>query len=383
MINWGLVIIEFVKTETIQKLLLINRQFYQTFAADFDATRQRLQPGVARVLDMIPREARILDLGCGNGELARELARRGFAGEYVGIDFSEGLIEAARKHAIRNTQYAIRNTQYAIRDLTAPDWDAGLAGSFDVVFAFAVFHHLPVPFHAEIVRKVRALLRSPHPSTTAGSFPKPKATASAQDADVSLSIPSIPTVPTNSREFPFPKPKATASAQDADNASSPLLPLSSSPFPLFSPPPPPLFILSNWQFLNSPRWTARIQPWERVELTASDLDPHDYLLDWRRGGEGLRYVHHFSVPELTALAEGAGFEVVDTFASDGAEGNLGLYQIWAVSPQSLPRMREEGKEDSSDKPKPKSFGCTSPRDLMGAAMSPTSMAQIFVEHTCM
>ncbi len=107
---------------------------------------------------------------------------------------------------------------------------------------------------------------------------------------------------------------------------SPLLLFSSSPFPLFSPPP--LFIFSNWQFLNSPRWIARIQPWERVELTASDLDSHDYLLDWRRGGEGLRYVHHFSEAELAALAKETGFEVLETFVSDGAEGNLGLYQIW-------------------------------------------------------
>ncbi|NJN44462.1 MAG: hypothetical protein HC806_06905 [Anaerolineae bacterium] len=68
--------------EVVEKLLDINRQFYQTFAEAFDATRQRVQPGVARVLGMIPPQARILDLGCGNGEVARELARRGFAGEY-------------------------------------------------------------------------------------------------------------------------------------------------------------------------------------------------------------------------------------------------------------------------------------------------------------
>ena len=39
-------------------------------------------------------------------------------------------------------------------------------------------------------------------------------------------------------------------------------------------------------------------------------------------------MHHFSEAELAALAEGAGFEVVETFLSDGAEGNLGLYQVW-------------------------------------------------------
>ncbi len=283
-----------MQPEIIQKLLTINRQFYQTFAADFDATRQRIQPGVARVLDMIPREARILDLGCGNGELARELSRGGFVGKYVGIDFSEGLIEAARK-------YEIRNTKFEIRDLTAPDWDTGLEGPFDVVFAFAVFHHLPGPFHAEIVRKIHPLLACHSEEALRRGIPETRATL----------------MPEKGHDQPAPVGflAPTASGHHARNDMS----LGG------------VFISSNWQFLNSPRWTARIQPWARVGLTASDLDPHDYLLDWRRGGEGLRYVHHFSVPELTALAQATGFEVLETFESDGAEGNLGLYQIWKAT----------------------------------------------------
>ena len=60
-------------SDTIQRLLALNYQFYQTFAAPFSATRQRLQPGVLRLLPAIPETARLLDLGCGNGELARQL----------------------------------------------------------------------------------------------------------------------------------------------------------------------------------------------------------------------------------------------------------------------------------------------------------------------
>ena len=63
------------------------------------------------------------------------------------------------------------------------------------------------------------------------------------------------------------------------------------------------FILSNWQFLNSDKLKARIQPWDRVGLTDEDMDEGDYLLDWRSGGEaGLRYAHHFSAEELLGLA---------------------------------------------------------------------------------
>ena len=63
-------------------------------------------------------------------------------------------------------------------------------------------------------------------------------------------------------------------------------------------------------------------------LAQADVDSGDYLLDWRRGGKGYRYVHHFSEDELSRLAKLSGFHVVESFYSDGATGNLGLYQIW-------------------------------------------------------
>lgn len=88
------------------------------------------------------------------------------------------------------------------------------------------------------------------------------------------------------------------------------------------------FIHSNWQFLNSERLRARIQPWSNIGLTETDVDRGDYLLDWRRGGTGLRYIHHFTLDELEALARETGFEILNTFHSDGEGGRLGLYQIW-------------------------------------------------------
>lgn len=88
------------------------------------------------------------------------------------------------------------------------------------------------------------------------------------------------------------------------------------------------FIHSNWQFLNSERLRARIQHWDQVGLKQAEVDSGDYLLDWRRGGKGYRYVHHFSENELSRLAELSGFRVVESFYSDGSTGDLGLYQIW-------------------------------------------------------
>jgi SAM-dependent methyltransferase len=93
-------------------------------------------------------------------------------------------------------------------------------------------------------------------------------------------------------------------------------------------------IHSEWQFQHSPRLMERVQPWERIGLSAEDVENNDYLLDWRFAlpGQaqrvGLRYVHLFNREELAQLAETAGFEIVFDFDSDGKEGNLALYQGW-------------------------------------------------------
>jgi len=88
------------------------------------------------------------------------------------------------------------------------------------------------------------------------------------------------------------------------------------------------FILSNWQFLNSEKLKSRIQDWSKVGLTKNDVDENDYLLDWRSGGAGLRYAHHFSSEELHTLAQQVEMRVEAEFLSDGENGKLGLYQVW-------------------------------------------------------
>lgn len=124
-----------VDQDTAQRLVDLNRQFYQTFAASFSATRRRLQPGVWRLLEQVAPEARILDLGCGNGELFRALKQRGFTGFYLGVDFSPGLLADAQADSAGSFQAF---------DLANPDWSPIYAHApFDLAAAFAVLHHLP------------------------------------------------------------------------------------------------------------------------------------------------------------------------------------------------------------------------------------------------
>jgi SAM-dependent methyltransferase len=244
-----------MEEKVISQLIALNRRFYQTFAGPFSATRGRLQPGVLRALEQVPPDSRVLDLGCGNGELASELGRRGHRGLYVGLDFSPDLLAEARTKPVGDL-----DATFFQADLAAPSWDSHLPShAHDVVLAFAVLHHLPSQgLRRQVLDRVHTLLV-----------------------------------------------------------------------------PDGRFIFSVWQFLNSPRLQSRIQPWEAAGLTPGQVEPGDYLLDWRRGGHGLRYVHHFSLSEVARLARRTDFQRMETFHSDGHGGNLGLYEMWAPDPANV------------------------------------------------
>ncbi len=234
-----------MKSEVILQLLELNRQFYQTFGAEFSATRGRIQPGVRKILERIGRDDSILDLGCGNGEFARQLAERGHTAPYLGLDFSLPLLNDAARIP---ENFPARFLAF---DISADDWSL-IPNTYSLITAFATLHHIPGD-----ETRLRIL----------------------QNIHQRLS-------------------------------------------------PRGQFIFSNWQFLNSERLRARVQAWDAAGLKQAEVDAGDYLLDWRRGGRGLRYVHHFSEDELSHLAMQSGFVVAETFYSDGATGDLGLYQVW-------------------------------------------------------
>jgi SAM-dependent methyltransferase len=83
-------------------------------------------------------------------------------------------------------------------------------------------------------------------------------------------------------------------------------------------------ILSTWQFLDSSRQRRKIVSWRRVNIAESELDAGDYLIEWRRGGRGLRYCHLVDEAEVCRLAAACGLRVARTFRAGGREGNLSL-----------------------------------------------------------
>lgn len=127
--------------QTQHQLTDLNRRFYDQFAASFSDTRHRAQPGVRRLVRSLLGAAGILDVGCGNGTLARALKSAGYAGSYLGIDVSEGLLGSAREALGQPEQgeYAFRQA-----DLSDPAWPERLPQqTYQALVSFAVLHHLP------------------------------------------------------------------------------------------------------------------------------------------------------------------------------------------------------------------------------------------------
>lgn len=88
-----------------------------------------------------------------------------------------------------------------------------------------------------------------------------------------------------------------------------------------------VLLLSTWQFLTSGRQRKKIVDWAEVGLSVHDVEENDYLLTWRKGGLGLRYVCYINEAEVLALAKATGLQLLSTFRADGREGNLNLYAV--------------------------------------------------------
>lgn len=150
-----------MQADIFQRLLDINKEFYQRFGHAFAQTRRRIQPGVRRVLDEWISDGDWLDIGCGSGVLAQAWNSTGLRGSYLGIDFSAPLLKEAERLLAEKPPRAGLRIAFRQVDLTAEDWTAVLDGQvFDGAVCFAALHHIPgAAYRQQMVRQAAALIK--------------------------------------------------------------------------------------------------------------------------------------------------------------------------------------------------------------------------------
>jgi SAM-dependent methyltransferase len=150
-----------MQAEIIDKLLTINREFYQNFGYAFAQTRRRVQPGVRRVLSEWISDGDWLDIGCGSSALAQSWRDSGLRGSYTGIDFSAPLLEEASTGLSGNPPHEGLSIKFMQVDLGAPNWTKSLIRDrYDGIVSFAVLHHIPAALERQrLVRQIAGLLK--------------------------------------------------------------------------------------------------------------------------------------------------------------------------------------------------------------------------------
>lgn len=104
---------------------------YDESAVVWDKTRTSNWPVVAKYSHRIWPGMTVLDVGCGNGRLTQLIPENC---KYLGIDFSQGLLELAKANYPKK--------KFIYGDVTDKEsWQS--ISKYDAIFCVAVLHHIP------------------------------------------------------------------------------------------------------------------------------------------------------------------------------------------------------------------------------------------------
>ncbi|MFZ5425082.1 MAG: class I SAM-dependent methyltransferase [Patescibacteria group bacterium] len=130
--------------QNFDKVMQLNAEFYETVGDEFDGTRQNPWEGWKHVMMSIQpflrhsTQIKVLDLGCGNGRFLSYIERLDLPIKYLGIDASEKLLSKTFKSA---------RADFAKVEFIKNLYELHGLGTFDLIVAFGVTHHIPDKVH--------------------------------------------------------------------------------------------------------------------------------------------------------------------------------------------------------------------------------------------
>lgn len=129
------------------KIIQKTKEDYNRIADHFNLTRKYNWPEIVGIINSlkIPQNAKVLDLGCGNGRLYGAL--KNYQINYTGIDISSRLIKIAQKKYPK--------AKFTVGDLTK----FYTKEKFDYIFCIAALHHVPSrKLREQVLKNIKSTL---------------------------------------------------------------------------------------------------------------------------------------------------------------------------------------------------------------------------------
>jgi ubiquinone/menaquinone biosynthesis C-methylase UbiE len=133
--------------------LFRNWDAYSTIIDRNWMMHREIQLGIEDHLRTLHRPLRVLDLGCGNGWMARQCLLGRSVSHYVGIDLSDHAIEQARQVA-RETEWPEGGKADWLVGRMESEVERLADASFDVVFTHYALHHLATSQKPSMVKQL-------------------------------------------------------------------------------------------------------------------------------------------------------------------------------------------------------------------------------------
>lgn len=255
---------------TVNQLTTLNKQFYSSVANDFSQTRQQPWAGWLKlkpIINSLDTPISILDLACGNGRLATFLKDEVTQPwSYLGIDANQQLIELAKQQ----TQEYSQRISFLNLDLISSLQNE--ENFFNDTYHF---------------------FRPDDKIQTFDLVP--------QTPNLVISFGFWHHIPSRLLRVTFLK-TLSKTLQPGGTA-----------------------IITAWQFINNETLMNRSIDSETIGIDADQLEPNDYLLNWQRGNQAIRYCHYDDLNSFQAQLNETNLELQDYWYADGKGDHQNLY----------------------------------------------------------